>query len=140
MLRISQTRSFRTPAGRAAAWLLTAGLLLGPAGAPAHAAGPHDVAAQTLLRLTVEGGQTATLRCDPPGGTHPNAAAACSAVAAVSGDLELLPRRPDVFCPAVYDPVTVEAAGTWRGRPVNYRATFGNRCELGATTGAIFRF
>lgn len=138
-----EARSTLTPAG----WLLAAALLtalmaalvtLVPAAA--HAAGPDRQVPPTWLTLTVGGHRSATLRCDPPGGTHPNPRAACRELAAAGGDLAKLRHNPEMACITVYDPVTVHARGTWRGRGVAYDATYSNRCALTAATGPVFDF
>lgn len=134
-----EARSTLTPAG----WLLAAALLtalvtLAPAAA--HAAGPDRQAPPTRLKLTVDGHRSVTLRCDPPGGTHPNPRAACRELAAARGDLAKLRRNPEMACITVYDPVTVRARGTWRGRRVAHDATYSNRCALTAATGPVFDF
>jgi len=97
--------------------------------------------AALVLTVKVAGKQTAaTLRCSPPRGSHPLAAAACQAVDAVDGRLERLRPTDGVLCTMEYQPATASAAGTWRGRPVRYRKTFSNACVLGGATGAVFRF
>jgi hypothetical protein len=99
---------------------------------------PVERPPRTLLRLQVDGGKVVTLRCDPPGGTHPRAAAACEALRAAGGDFDRLQRDPLILCPAVYDPVTARATGVWRSRPVSWTKTFGNGCELYASTRPVF--
>ncbi|POX51829.1 serine protease [Streptomyces sp. Ru71] len=94
------------------------------------------------LRLTVTRGDAgdalrALLRCDPPRG-HTRAAEACAQLASVDGDIGALPTEKDAICPLIYAPVTAEARGRWHGRPVAYRETFANRCEMTARTGAVF--
>jgi hypothetical protein len=105
---------------------------------PAVAAGTHP----TRLVLTVRGaGQPASrawLGCEPARGTHPAAGGACSALAAVHGDIAALP--PDsTMCMALYAPVIATAAGTWHGRRVRYRHKFPNACELQRATGVVFQ-
>ncbi|MEE1822269.1 SSI family serine proteinase inhibitor [Streptomyces sp. BE20] len=113
-----------------------------------EAAAAADVEAVTSLRLTVTHGATpvagtprlATLEC-PPGSatTHPDPVTACRLVDAVDGDLDRLDVDPGI-CTAEYDPYTVTASGTYRGRPLSFRRTYGNRCTLAHTTGAVFAF
>ncbi|MGN9810115.1 SSI family serine proteinase inhibitor [Micromonospora sp. BQ11] len=122
--------------------LLATGVLTGAVAPPAaHAA---STAATTVLVLTVEphvDGATriATLRCEPAGGRHPDAATACRNVAAVDGDLTAL-EVDQGPCTLEYAPVTVRALGWWRDRPVSYVETFGNRCHLLRETGTLFAF
>jgi hypothetical protein len=83
------------------------------------------------------GRQRASLTCQPAGGTHKQARSACSQLAKVGG-------RPDRLqlgggaCTMQWDPVTVTANGSWKGRKVAYSHTFGNACSLSMTTGAVF--
>ncbi|MFF2779228.1 SSI family serine proteinase inhibitor [Streptomyces sp. NPDC058052] len=121
-------------------------------GVPGGAAVP----APTTVRLTVSGpapattapspeatttsapaGRTVTLTCDPAGGDHPRAEAACADLDATQGRVE---RDSDTACVLLYDPVEVRAEGVWQGRPVSFTRQYGNTCELNARTGAVFAF
>ncbi|MEV0975607.1 SSI family serine proteinase inhibitor [Streptomyces sp. NPDC049915] len=84
-----------------------------------------------------DGARSALLRCDPPQG-HPRAAEACAQLATVNGDIGAFPAAKGAVCTMIYAPVTAEARGRWHGRPVAYRQTFANRCEMRARTGAVF--
>ncbi|GHG11195.1 SSI family serine proteinase inhibitor [Streptomyces filamentosus] len=133
--------------------LLSALLLAAPTAGPAPTTGG---APATTLRLTVTGPAPATtaptpegaapaapasrtviLRCDPAGGGHPRAEAACADLHASQGRVD---RDSDIACVLLYDPVEVRAEGVWRGRPVSFAREYGNSCELGARTGAVFSF
>jgi hypothetical protein len=81
----------------------------------------------------------ANLTCDPAGGSHPEADAACRDLAAAQGDFDKLPGEGRRACPEVYAPVTAAAFGVWRGTPVTYTARYGNACELSVTTGPVFQ-
>lgn len=118
------------------------GLAAGPAGAQSPG-DPPPGQAQTYLTLVVvpNGGaaRSATLTCEPPGGTHPAPGPACRDLAAANGNFADLPGDPDVqACPDVYDPVFVFALGTWRGQPVWHGHRHGNACDLRAATGPVF--
>ncbi|MFI8419798.1 SSI family serine proteinase inhibitor [Streptomyces sp. NPDC085479] len=126
---------------------------------PASPDGPGATvvpAPATTLRLTVSGpapattapspdavapsapaARTVTLLCDPAGGDHPRAEAACADLDARQGRVE---RDSDTACVLLYDPVEVRAEGVWRGRPVSFSRQYGNTCELNARTGAVFAF
>lgn len=99
----------------------------------------------TALRLTLtypgtdlSGARTVLLTCDPPGGQHPGAAAACAQLARNRGRFT---RHPgDAVCTMEYSPVRAQATGRWRGRSVRFAETFPNDCQLRARTGAIFAF
>ncbi|WP_078868158.1 SSI family serine proteinase inhibitor [Streptomyces sp. NRRL F-5727] len=128
-------------------------------GAPDRAnapAAPSVVPAATSVRLTVTGpvpattalspdgtapaapsARTVTLHCDPAGGDHPRAEAACADLDATRGRVE---RDSDTACTLLYDPVEVRAEGVWHGRPVSFARQYGNTCELNARTGAVFAF
>ncbi len=80
------------------------------------------------------------LRCTPLlGGDHPNGAAACNALNAVSGQFSELTGR-QMFCTDIYAPVTVTAQGVWRGTLVTYTQTFPSNCAMLRERGAVFDF
>ncbi|WP_172383567.1 subtilase-type protease inhibitor [Streptomyces sp. MNP-20] len=97
------------------------------------------------LFLTVSGAENTwirglLLRCTPePSGHHPFAREACAELDRAGGDFGELPRE-DRICTKEYDPVTVGATGTFQGRPVAWHKTYGNACEMQASTGHVFRF
>jgi Subtilisin inhibitor-like len=71
-----------------------------------------------------------TLTCDPPGGTHPDPAAACRALQA-NGAKALPPVRKDVACTEVYGGAqTASVAGTWQGQRVRSSFSRVNGCEI----------
>ncbi|MFI0406957.1 SSI family serine proteinase inhibitor [Actinomadura sp. 3N508] len=87
---------------------------------PAVAAGPAG--SPTELKLSVipqESGRPryATLTCDPVGGTHKNAAAACAELALADGDISKVPPQRG-GCLQVWIPVDAAATGYWKGAPV----------------------
>ncbi len=117
--------------------LALAGTLMAPAAA--EAAAP---ASGARLVLTVRAPHTtlhAVLTCEPVGGNHPDAAAACTAIADAKGDLKAL-KADDAMCTMEYAPATATATGRWHGRSVHYRHKFGNACELHTATGVVFKF
>jgi hypothetical protein len=119
--------------------VLTAAVGAAPAGAQAQP--PAQVRSVLMLAVVPHDAPAtaAVLSCQPPGGTHPEAEAACRDVAAANGDLTQLPGDPEVeVCPDVWDPVTAVALGWWQGRLTRYTETFGNSCELAASTGPVF--
>jgi Subtilisin inhibitor-like len=96
---------------------------------------PDEGAAATVLEVTVwPAGRNAerreaTLTCDPVGGTHPRAEAACAALAESRDALEPVP--DDVLCTQQYGgPQYAEVRGTVSGTSVS--ATLGrqNGCEI----------
>jgi len=100
----------------------------GPAG---HASPGADYAAVRLvIEVTSHPGakpQRWTLRCDPVGGTHPDARAACRALEHTKNPFTST--RPNMMCPAAADSRTATIRGTWFGHPVNATYTE-NGCEL----------
>jgi len=126
-------------AGLALAASLTASLASVATAQPAAAAtgtGAH-------LRLTVRGAGslvTVVLRCDPTGGSHPQAGDACAALAEAGGDVSAVKPRVGMMCTMQYEPMTAIARGVWHGRPVRYRHTFSNACHMHTTTAVVFDF
>ncbi|MER6273705.1 SSI family serine proteinase inhibitor [Streptomyces sp900105755] len=121
--------------------LLAAAALL--AAGPAHAA-PAATRGGDYLYLTVTQGENqsddahgAVLLCDPPQG-YSHAAEACAELAATGGDIARITPAKDAMCPMVYAPVTAQARGQWNGRPIEYRETFPNACQMAARTGPVF--
>ena len=88
----------------------------------------------TSLTITVTEGpdaqpQTWTLTCDPVGGTHPDAAAACAALAAVEDPFK--PVDKNMACTEIYGgPQTATVEGTYRGTAVNASFNRTNGCEI----------
>ncbi|QNP69509.1 serine protease [Streptomyces roseirectus] len=121
----------------AAALFLTT--LTAPAGAAQSAALPGN-----WLQISVTEGDghssdmrgTLLLCNDVPQG-HKRAAEACGQLRAAHGDIRAIPPQ-EIYCTHVYAPVTAAARGQWNGRPVQYEKTFGNACQMGAETGAVF--
>jgi hypothetical protein len=135
-------------AGRMAVVALVAGLAAaaGPGAGVASAQAPEpppDRQPTFLWLLTADNNGSvrfANLTCDPAGGSHPEAGAACRDLAAARGDFTKLPGEgPGIACPDVYAPVTVVAFGVWRGASVSYNAEYGNACELAVATGPVFQ-
>ncbi|MFH8410028.1 SSI family serine proteinase inhibitor [Streptomyces sp. NPDC018019] len=79
----------------------------------------------------------AYLRCFPVGGSHPDPAGACLKLAIADGDYARVAREPRA-CPKIYQPVTVVAHGTWRGKTTFYKKTYPNQCIANAESGDIF--
>jgi hypothetical protein len=111
----------------------------------ARAVAAGSTGARTIrLVLTVAKGESsppaqrrASLTGQPAGGSHRQARTACGQRAKVGGRVDKL-QVDGGACTMQWDPVTVTANGTWKGRKVAYRHTFGNACTLGAAAGAVF--
>lgn len=68
------------------------------------------------------------LTCDPPGGNHPNPAAACAALARAPQALE--PIAADRICAQMaFGAQRAEVAGRWRGRLVHVAYGRTDSCE-----------
>ncbi|RAY15554.1 hypothetical protein DPM19_07090 [Actinomadura craniellae] len=99
----------------------------------------------SVLRLTVthpgaklSGTRTVELHCDPAGGFHPHADAACRELVGRGGRIDR--GFAASTCAAIHQPVLVEAIGHWRGRPVAFRTEYGNDCLRAAHSGRVFEF
>ena len=95
---------------------------------------PRSPGGATDLTIVIEDGagqeRTWTLTCDPPGGTHPDAAEACAALAA-HGATALPPTPKDVACAEVYGgPERATITGTWQGKPVRSSLSRTDGCEI----------
>src|SRR5687768_11821794 len=95
--------------------LIAAVSVLGALLAPEVAAAA--LARMSTLHLTYAIGESAQpvrrqarLFCQPTGGSHPNARAACAALTAVRGEVAALPPS-DGACAMLYAPVTVTMKG-----------------------------
>lgn len=74
-------------------------------------------------------GYTFQLRCDPPGGTHPQAAKACEALSALARPFA--PTPPDTPCTELYGGLqTAEIRGTYLGSSVRVSFDRVNGCEV----------
>jgi hypothetical protein len=76
-----------------------------------------------------DGEQTAVLTCDPPGGSHARAEAACAAL--LEQEDALAPVPGDVACTQIFGgPEEARVAGVVRGRAVDARFSRNNGCEI----------
>ena len=95
---------------------------------------PTATPATTELTIMVDDGagvkSSWTLTCDPPGGSHPNPAAACRILQA-HGATALPPVRKDVACTQVYGGAQqATITGTWQGQRVRSSFSRVNGCEI----------
>jgi len=128
----TSARSRRRP--RIAALSLCAVALLTTgcgSGSDADGVTPQD-APSTALTIKVTGGDPAVwkLTCDPAGGDHPDAEAACAALA--KSGAKSIPATPaDALCTAMFGgEQTAVITGTWRGQAVDARFSRQNGCEI----------
>lgn len=121
----------------------TALAVLAPAASTAEAAEAAERVTDITLTVSyprgaTSGSRSVELTCDPAGGTHPRAGAACAQLDRNNGRFTQDPAS--IVCPMVYAPVRAEAVGYWRDRPVSFDQTYGNDCFLRANTGSLFDF
>ena len=73
-----------------------------------------------------------TLTCDPLGGTHPDPAGACAAIAAAGGVAAFAPVPAQTMCTEIYGgPQTATVRGTVDGEAVSATFSRSNGCEIG---------
>jgi hypothetical protein len=114
---------------------LTALITLVLAGCGGSGGGAGDAAIDLKLTLWPDGEAgdsiTWTLRCEPTGGDHPDAAAACAALTAVADPFgRVAPPKRCAEIPGGEEDVAV-LEGTYRGREVNSRFSHENACVSG---------
>jgi len=97
--------------------------------------GDESAGGTTTLKVAVDAGDgsavsTWSLTCEPAGGDHPAAAAACAALASV--DAEVFEPLPDgTACTMIYGgPQTATVTGTLDGSPVDGSFSRDNGCEI----------
>jgi hypothetical protein len=114
------------------ATLVALGLLLGGCGKDADSDSPSGGTSLTITLVSDEGvdPQTYTLRCDPPGGDHPQAKQACETVEA-AGVGVFKPVAKDQPCTQLYGgPQTATVTGTYKGKKVDATFRRTNGCEI----------
>jgi len=122
------------PAAVLACLLLALGGCGEDSGDVPEATDPTSTPAQSELKITVISGPGAeptswTLTCDPPGGTHPDPAAACAAIEAAPHPFAPVPA--DMMCTQIYGgPETATITGTWHGEPVSASYKRNDGCEI----------
>jgi hypothetical protein len=85
----------------------------------------------TIIVTSGPGGDavTWTLSCDPPAGTHPDPAAACTALDAARDPFAPVPA--DMMCTQQYGgPEQATITGTWRGERVDASYSRTDGCEI----------
>jgi hypothetical protein len=106
--------------------------------------GAETIPSSTLVLTTADadGGQakTVNLHCEPAGGTHPHAQAACDELVRADGNAQDVEDLQDVACTFDYRPVHVTVTGTWRGVQRTFDHTYPNACAMRVDTGTVFQF
>jgi hypothetical protein len=106
---------------------------------------PPSTSGKTNLTITVWASEkaapvTRTLTCDPVGGTVPNAADACAALAkAAAAQLDLFAPTPkNHMCSMIYGgPQVATVKGTWNGKQVDAKFDRKNGCEVRRWSNAV---
>lgn len=113
-----------------------------PSDEPSEPATPVAADLTVVVDVTGEGATTTyTLTCEPVGGHHPDAAAACGAIAAAGGVTAFEPTPMGVACTEQWGgPQTATVTGTLDGEAVNARFDRTNGCEISRweTLAALF--
>jgi len=74
--------------------------------------------------------RTYTLRCDPPGGNHPDPESACRTLTQMNDPFAPVP--PGAMCTEIYGgPQTATVTGTLRGDPVQAQFSRTDGCQIG---------
>lgn len=79
------------------------------------------------------------LKCEPAGGNHVDAEAACDTLTSVDGDFDELEPLPDA-CMLIYKPVYIEVGGNWRDRVVRFQHNYPNLCLAEIESRGVFSF
>jgi Subtilisin inhibitor-like len=99
----------------------------------ASSANPDEVGTTDLTIVVRDGsGKTSTwrLRCDPPGGSHPDPKAACRVLEA-NGAVALPPVPGNKVCTQIYGgPETATITGTWHGKQVSSQFARNDGCQI----------
>lgn len=106
---------------------------------PASGASGQAASGQAKVSLTVtviNGPGTApshwTLRCDPPGGSHPNPAAICRALLHMRTTVPFAERPKRMMCPMIMiSNRRIIVSGTWFGTQVRHRVIIDGGCDVG---------
>jgi hypothetical protein len=95
--------------------------------------------AELKVVVGVKGGQTkgVYLNCNPDGGTHANAHAACNLLRKVGGDPAKLNVSPKATCGKEIVPHAVVIVGKWHGKTVKWGKIYSNACVMKAAGGAL---
>lgn len=117
------------------AFLVVVAVLAATLSACGKDAGSDSSSAGTALAITLVSDkgvdpQTYRLRCDPPGGDHPQPAEACAALDA-AGAKVFEPVPKDRVCTDLYGgPQTATVKGTYKGKQVDAEFSRTNGCEI----------
>lgn len=110
-------------------------------------AGAAEQGSESSLVLTLYDGWNSSgpviaevsLKCGPTGGGHVAAEDACTTLEAVDGNFDWL-WNTGALCPLIYQPVTVEAGGSWRDKVVTFERSYDNECFAATESAEVFVF
>jgi Subtilisin inhibitor-like len=130
-------RDEKPPTGARALLAAVLILLAGCANASTGAGGtvPPSSGGITSLTVTANPGEGAapstwTLTCDPPGGSHPQASAACAELVSAKGD-PFAETPKGTACSMIYGGAQkAQVTGSFDGRPVDTKFSRTNGCEV----------
>ncbi len=108
---------------------------------PATASAAPLPATGLVLTVRSEMGTLSTtqLNCEPAGGLHKNAKAACDSLAPVEGDFTKI-EAADALCTMELNPTKATLRGKWRKKKVVFEEVFSNPCVMRVNTGKVFDF
>lgn len=99
-----------------------------PQGEPSRQASATDL----TVSVTAKPGAKAhewTLKCDPPGGDHPDAKKACAALAKAKNPFKPTPKNR--MCTQIFGgPQRAKIGGTWHGSKIDTTFSRKNGCEI----------
>jgi hypothetical protein len=122
----------RSPVPRALILCVVLAATLSACGKNADSGSSSGETALTITLVSDEGvdPETFKLKCDPPGGDHPQAAEACKALDAAGADV-FKPVAKDQMCTDLYGgPQTATVTGTYKGEKVDAEFNRTNGCEI----------
>jgi hypothetical protein len=105
-------------------------------------AAPRTPKSVLKITIAVKGGTTkgTWLNCNPDGGTHPSAHAACDLLRRVGGDPAKLNVTPKASCTQEIMPHAVMILGKWRNKTIKWGKVYNNSCMMKAGGGAVLAF
>lgn len=116
----------------------TGGSAAAPSSSPSHSQAAHPAKVSLTVVVRAHPGakpQRWTLTCDPVGGTHPHAKAACRELLAAKNPFAPIPRG--IMCPMIPagpQTGTAQVSGTYFGKPVS--GTFSQHSPCAASRWA----
>jgi Subtilisin inhibitor-like len=79
------------------------------------------------------------LKCEPAGGSHVDAATACTTLDDVDGEFDALEPTGEA-CILIYKPVYIEVGGNWRDHVIHFQHNYSNLCLAKVESAGVFSF